>query len=676
MRTCCCYCLSMLILVNLGFAQAIAQEAVPHGTNVTLDLLLPTPHEMEAGTSHVSLEPSIRLSVPEKWAGAVNRYLWVLNEVLQARKTSLVMVVKESSAAAIRVVQKAQGTLPENGYELKIGTDVIELAAPDPGGVFNGLATLAQLIELCESETLEVASGRIRDWPELSTRAVHIDMTCQQYKAAYVERLMRTLARYKVNAILMEYSDMFPFREHKPICRSDAFSEEELQAILRTAEECNQEVIPFLQCAGHLEYVLTRPEYSHFSEGHGGYSYCLANEAVLPFAESLIDEIVAQHPGLKRLHIGGDEVGPERGWPGTCQRCASISTADFHARYLKHYARIAEHCLERGIAPLLWTDVIAPFGLQQETEAMAARIQEAAQVLPHEVIGVDWNYYSKDFFVAPRLRDAGFRAFTAPAAQCSGDLFDLPRVLLHMENIQAGFLRAVELKLAGTIITSWSYRGSPHEVCLPEYACAAYGWNAREADVPTLLKRFFRQRYGLSEADGATLGRVALAETKVIVPTALGRPSLDTNKRVWTIPATSQADQLMSRISKEGPTQLQASLESQMRQFASNDTPWQSALRSAKRHQRELYSWDLSRRHLKHRLALSLALVRLKSGGKGEEEQLGSLAEARSKLRDAWGEHYRDVFTPQHMEVELDIRFDAEPKIIEAIRGWERKPTH
>ena len=117
---------------------------------------------------------------------------------------------------------------------------------------------------------------------------------------------------------------MFPFREHKAICRADALSEEEIQAIGRTAEECHQEVIPFLQCAGHLEYVLTQVPYAGLSEGHGGYSYCLANEAVLPFAQSLIDEIVAQHPRVKRLHMGGDEVGP-----GTCQRCAlpAISTA-------------------------------------------------------------------------------------------------------------------------------------------------------------------------------------------------------------------------------------------------------------------------------------------------------------------------------------------------------------
>ena len=268
MRTCYCYCLSLLILVCWGFAQAVAQEAVARGTHdVTLELLLPAPHEMEAATGYVSLGPSIRMSVPEKWAGTVDRYLWVINEVLRAWKAGPVAVVKEASAATIRVVQNAEGGLPENGYELKIGASVIELAAPDPGGVFNGLATLAQLIELCESKTIEVPCGRIWDWPELPTRAVHIDMTCQQYKAPYVQQLMRTLARYKVNAILMEYSDMFPFREHKAICRPDAFSEEDLQAIRRTAEKRGHSPYGELRTArGRVASTSRTPSISHLDQ--------------------------------------------------------------------------------------------------------------------------------------------------------------------------------------------------------------------------------------------------------------------------------------------------------------------------------------------------------------------------------------------------------------------------
>jgi hypothetical protein len=651
----------MLAFAFFVFAAPAPREAVAAGTHdATLDLLLPAPHEVKAGEGHVLLGPSIRLSVPEQWRGTIGRYLWLLDEVLVARNAGTVTVVKDAPGAVIRVVHKAEGNFPENGYELKIGSGAIDLAARDSGGLFNGLATLAQLIELCPSETLAVPCARIRDWPELATRAAHIDMTCQQYKAAYVQRLMRTLARYKINALLMEYSDMFPFREHKAICRADALSEEEIRAIRRTAEECHQELIPFLQCAGHLEYVLTREPYAGLSKGHGGYSYCLANDAVLPFAESLIDEILAQHPCLKRLHVGGDEVGHQN-----CTRC--VGAGDFHAMYLRHYARIAEHCRKRGVVPLMWTDIMAPFRVQHKPEVVAAMVRQAAQVLPREVVGVDWRYGGKDFHVAPRLREAGFQAFTAPAARCAGDVFDLPRVLLHMENIQGAFLRAVEWKLAGTIITSWSYRGSPHEVCLPEYAAAAYGWNTREADVGRLLARFFAQRYGLPRTDGEALAKTALAETKENVPTALALPILNAMKRAWTIPSTAQAKQLTDRIASMGPARLEASLQNQLQQFVRHDTLWQSALKSAKRHQDELHSWDLSRRHLEHRLDLSIALARLKSGAK-VDEQLRALAEAAGKLRDEWKARYQDVVTPLFMEIELEIRFDTEPGIIEAVR--------
>ena len=54
------------------------------------------------------------------------------------------------------------------------------------------------------------------------------------------------------------------------------------------------------------------------------------------------------------------------------------------------------------------------------------------------------------------------------------------------------------------------------------------------------------------------------------------------------------------------------------------------------------------------------------------DEQLGSLAEARGKLRKEWKALYRDVYTAAFMEVDLGFRFDAEPGIIEVIQSWKR----
>jgi hypothetical protein len=668
---------AFFVLALFGFVCAYSCNAADAETrDSAFGLLLPAPQEVELHFGRVELNQSLRLSLPKKWTESVGRYLWLLNDVLEARKAAPVALTDDSAAAAIRIVQQTAGNLPADGYELKIGEGKIELAAADPAGAFNGLATLAQLIENCGSGAIQLPAGRIRDWPELATRAVHIDMTCQQYQAEYVQRLMRTLARYKVNAILMEYSGMFPFREHKAIPRPDAFSEAELRAILRTAKECNQEVIPFLQCAAHLEYVLTQdPKALSLSKDHGGkgregYSYCLSHSDTLPFAESLIDEILAQHPGVKRLHVGGDEVPKSR-----CERCAAAG--DFSTMYLKHYAQIAEICRRHGVVPLMWTDMFAPFALQDSAEKsakLAESIRAAMQILPRDMIGVDWWYGTADFKVSPKLRAAGFQAFTASAARCdSRELLDWPRLSYHLENIRGGCLQAIASKMPGTIITSWSYRGCPHELCLPEYAGISYAWNAREAGVPILLKNFFRQRYALADGLGAALTQAALAETKIDVPTLQAEmTNWNAAERTWTIPAPRQAEQLLARIKKHGAESVRDSLSDALRQYAENDAVWRSVLQAAAINRTELQCWDLSRRHLRHRLELTQALARMKAG-EDVERRLAALLEAGAKLREEWKSLYRDVFTPAHMKVELDLRFDAEPGIIDAVRQAQKK---
>jgi len=622
-------------------------------------LLLPAPQQIElSGEMTKTLHAPILLNVDAGWGKEVNRYLWMLDEVLAARKAGPVKTANDSSQAGIRILKKTDGGLPYNGYELEVGKECVVISAADAGGVFNGLATLSQMIELCDDGAITLPTGRIRDWPDVQTRAVHIDMTCQQYTVAYVQQLMRTLARYKVNAILMEYSAMFPFREHKVICRPDAFNEEDIKSINQTAAECNQELIPFLQCCGHLEYVLTCKEYAHFSSGHGAHSYCLANDdAVMPFVQSLIDEIIAQHPGLRRLQIGGDEVSA-----GKCKRCQEAG--DFMDLYFKHYSRVAEYCRKLGITPLMWADVVLKNDQQKR----------AKKALPHNIVFVDWCYSGK-FNRTGIFQDMGFQAFTASAARNRGDQFDLPRLQLHMYNIRDGFIKASELKLAGSIITSWSYRGAPHEVCLPEYAGAVYGWNTHMPDTPELTAIFFQERYGLPEADAQVLSKTALAEGNIKVPTTRGIVGFN-----GSISSASQAGQLLDYMTNTAAT---ISLQNSLQILTNGDSLWQAVLRTAVRNQRELQSWDLTRRHLIHRLKLALTLTHPKKIEGNDatnktmeagplELQFDLLNRERDVLREEWQQLYHNVFTPSHMKNELDYRFDAETGIVEKVMSAKK----
>jgi len=528
-------------------------------------------------------------------------------------------------------------------------------------------------------------------------------MTCQQYLPEYICRLMRKLAGYKINAILMEYSDMFPFRRHRGICRPDAWTEEDVAEIRRTAEACHQEIIPFLQCLGHLQYVLHKPGYEQYGRDHRRYMLCPSSPEAMPLVRELIDEILAQHPGIRRLHVGGDEVDTGRG--GECPRCQEYARQHgFSSLYVHHYTQVADYCRSKGVTPLVWSDMI----LQHP---------EAITEMPRNVGWVVWDYYIRSD-PAPRLSHGaamgnldrlspayrqyfgkgirideaakrsgfepfghalgftalGFEAFTAPAARCSGDHFDLPRLDLHMSNVQIAFRKAVEFKLPGAILTSWSYRGSPHEVCLPEYACAAGGWNANVDEPAEFLGRFLSQRYGIDDADLAeAIWRIA----PIVPPSMLARPELDDARGAWIVPARGQLQQLRDAI-RDGVADRLSQWEAWRQQASEASESLRRSADAATRNRHELRYWQLSLEHLVHRLGLIQPLARLLAAREGQPDarhdeiaslkaEVHSFEESRDDLRSAWAELYGPLLTSRHLEVDLYNRFDAEKKMIEAV---------
>jgi hypothetical protein len=656
--------------------------------------LLPPPQQVTWTDGELVLPRTVQVSVPPRWSSRADSYLWLLDESL-ALHGGQARLAPDGSKVGIRIdLFKPDGMAP-GGYGLEIQSTGIEIRAPDPAGMFNAMATLSQMIEQAVGTPLQLPTCRIRDWPEMPIRAVHIDLTCQQYNARYIQDLMRTLARYKVNAVLMEYSGMFPFRKHAEISRPDAYSEEEIVAIRRTAAACNVELIPFLQCLGHLEYVLQRKAYSHLGHDHAGYMYCPVAEETMSFVQELIDEILAQHPNLRLLHVGGDEVSP-----GTCEACRTYTDKhDFSSLYIKHYTQVAEYCRRRGITPLMWTDMVLkhPEGLPE---------------LPRNVSWVLWDYSTtKDptpslwhganmnnlddlkpeyreifgpgiglnraeerggfeaFAHARGFQQLGFKVYTASAARAGGDTFNLPRYKLRMGNIRLACLKAAEFKLPGTMVTSWSYRGSPHEVCLPEYASVAYGWNTKTPDVKEFLGRFFRQRYGIDNP--VQLAQTVLAGSHIVPPSTVALPTLDDEKRAWLMTAEAQWEQVKHFADAGGDQQVDK-VRAWLDHLSRGDETWAKALCSASRHQRELKYWDLSRRHLIHRLRLLVPLIRILDAKKTGQRrnldfwrnQLADSAERRKKLQQEWVQLYEEICTSRHLEVELYNRFGAEKDMI------------
>ena len=107
---------------------------------------------------------------------------------------------------------------------------------------------------------------------------------------------IKELAQYKINTILLEYEDKFPYKKHDIINHSLAFDKKQLRKLIETAEENYIQIIPLLQCFGHVDYILKHSEYANMRERqHDSYQYCPSNPETFKLFQELAEQIMPFH---------------------------------------------------------------------------------------------------------------------------------------------------------------------------------------------------------------------------------------------------------------------------------------------------------------------------------------------------------------------------------------------
>ncbi|VDN81863.1 unnamed protein product [Brugia pahangi] len=167
----------------------------------------------------------------------------------------------------------------------------------------------------------------------------------------------------KVDGILMEYEDMFPYwNELTVLKRTIAYSKTILKAILELASNNNLEVIPLVQTFGHMEFVLKHSKYSIYREDIFKHdTICPSDEGSWHLITEMLTQIRIMHPNAKRIHIGADEVYTI-GQDFRCinRRMESLSFTVDHLK-LDHISRVARYARsELNFAEVLvWNDMFS-----------------------------------------------------------------------------------------------------------------------------------------------------------------------------------------------------------------------------------------------------------------------------------------------------------------------------
>ena len=188
---------------------------------------------------------------------------------------------------------------------------------------------------------------------------VHLDLKGMNFKPAYIPQLMADLASQGVNAVLVEYEDIFPFRSSPAagnldiaLDRSVVWSRATLSRFLAEAKRNRIEVIPLQQCLGHLEYLLGWKRFRSLAENTKYPSTIrLDSPRAVALVSEMLSQIIAAHPGSRYIHLGMDEAHALHDAAKRLKR----SVLDLFLDHLHVLLKVVE---PTGKIPMIWTDML------------------------------------------------------------------------------------------------------------------------------------------------------------------------------------------------------------------------------------------------------------------------------------------------------------------------------
>lgn len=201
-------------------------------------------------------------------------------------------------------------------YRLAVG-EVVAIRASTEWGALTALTTLAQLGAGGELDVAEV-----RDGPRYPWRGLMIDTVRHFISLDTLKRTLDVMAFFKLNVLHLHLTDDQGFRfrseSYPELASDDAYSAQDLRALVAYAADRAIRVVPELDVPGHAtSWLVAHPEWGADggavvapSTRFGVHAACLdtVDAEVLRAVDTLLGEFAQVFPDAF-VHFGGDEVG-------------------------------------------------------------------------------------------------------------------------------------------------------------------------------------------------------------------------------------------------------------------------------------------------------------------------------------------------------------------------------
>jgi Glycosyl hydrolase family 20, catalytic domain/Glycosyl hydrolase family 20, domain 2 len=274
---------------------------------MALDFLVPQPQKLRLYRGTFPKPGRVRLIAPRA-ADPSARFLRAdLRNIagigLGAGATFTVRLKLTRSGSRTRIKQE--------GYRLSLKSDRAEITARDQAGLFYGCQTLTQILTLSDPAAIPVLD--ISDWPEFRTRSFMVDLGRAPFSLAYLKRIVRILARLKMNTLHLHLNDDqlcgLKFRK-LPLGRENpaAISLAQLGQLVSYARRYHVEILPEFECWGHAQSVIYHyPELYGGPGMWGGMSFGMGEQTFSLF-ERVFDELLPVLESKCQVHVGLDEA--------------------------------------------------------------------------------------------------------------------------------------------------------------------------------------------------------------------------------------------------------------------------------------------------------------------------------------------------------------------------------
>ena len=339
----------------------------------------------------------------------------------------------------ISLQKVAQEVIPSESYRLEIGRKGITITYSDNAGRDYALQTLKQMT--ADGAVRELQCCEIYDYPRFPYRGLHVDVSRHFRSVDFLKKQIEAMAMFKMNRMHIHLTDAAGWRlqidayprltqfaawRPQPTWKewwagdrryaeegsSDAYggyyTKDEMRDLVNYARARHIEVIPEIEMPSHSEEVLAAyPELGCSGEAYKDSDFCVGNEEVFRFLETVLDEVMEVFPS-EYIHIGGDEAGKQH-WK-TCPKClkrmADEGLKDVDELQSYMIKRMVRYIESKGRKVIGW-DEILDGGLAEGAAVMSWRGTEggiAAMNMGHDVVMAPGRYCYLD-----HTQDAPFK---------------------------------------------------------------------------------------------------------------------------------------------------------------------------------------------------------------------------------------------------------------------------